>query len=126
MNEDFLSLLKIWEELLKEQEDPHKSPLYVYIGCAYFYLGMFKEADAAASGYTGPPISLQNRLQFHLAHKFNDEARLMYCHQKLHDTTEDKLSFAAIHYLRSHYNEAIEIYKRILLENRYFLSSICK
>lgn len=103
----------------KEEGDATKSPIHVYIGCAYFYLGMFAEADAAASVYTGTPIPLQNRLQFHLAHKFNDESRLMYCHQKLQDTTEDNLSFAAIHYLRSHYNEAIELYKRILLENRY-------
>ena len=31
---------------------------------------------------------------------------------------EDQLSLASIHYLRSHYQEAIDIYKRILLDNR--------
>ena len=30
-----------------------------------------------------------------------------------------QLSLASIHYLRSHYQEAIDIYKRILLDNRY-------
>ena len=29
------------------------------------------------------------------------------------------MSLASIHYLRSHYQEAIDIYKRILLDNRY-------
>ena len=36
------------------------------------------------------------------------------------DVQEDQLSLAAIHYLRSHYQEAIDIYKRILLDNREF------
>ena len=30
-----------------------------------------------------------------------------------------QLSLASIHYLRSHFQEAIDIYKRILLDNRY-------
>ena len=29
-----------------------------------------------------------------------------------------QLTLASIHYMRSHYQEAIDIYKRILLENR--------
>lgn len=39
-------------------------------------------------------------------------------HQNLEDVTEDQLSLASIHYMRSHYQEAIDIYKRILLQNR--------
>ena len=35
---------------------------------------------------------------------------------------EDQLSLASIHYLRSHYQEAIDIYKRILLDNREHLA----
>jgi len=61
---------------------------------------------------------LQNRLLFHLSHKFNDEKRLMSYHANLKDVIEDQLSLASIHYLRSHYQEAIDIYKRILLDNR--------
>ena len=30
----------------------------------------------------------------------------------------DQLSLAAVHYLRSHHQEATDIYKRLLLENR--------
>ena len=29
-----------------------------------------------------------------------------------------QLSLAAIHYLRTHYQEAIDIYKKVLLDNR--------
>jgi len=65
-----------------------------------------------------PKGPLQNRLLFHLSHKFNDEKRLMGYHANLKDVIEDQLSLASIHYLRSHYQEAIDIYKRILLDNR--------
>lgn len=51
--------------------------------------------------------------------KFNDEKKLMSHHQNLQDIIQDQLSLASIHYLRSHYQEAIDIYKRILLDNRY-------
>lgn len=69
---------------------------------------------AGGSGRTG----LVNRLQFHVSHKFGDEKRLMTHHQQLHDVLEDQLTLASMHYLRGHYQEAIDIYKRLLLENR--------
>lgn len=49
--------------------------------------------------------------------QFNDEKQLMGFHQELEDVTEDQLCLASIHYMRSHYQEAIDIYKRILLQN---------
>ena len=67
---------------------------------------------------TAPKSRLQNRLAFHLSHKFGDERKLMSYHQNLQDIMEDQLTLASIHYLRSHYQEAIDIYKRILLDNR--------
>jgi intraflagellar transport protein 56 len=40
-------------------------------------------------------------------------------HHNLKDTSKfDQLCLAGVHYLRSHYQEATDIYKRILLENR--------
>lgn len=81
----------------------------------------------------GAPSKLQNRLLFHLAHKLNDEKRLMGYHQNLQDVIEDqvftfyflmssKLSLASIHYLRNHYQEAIDVYKRLLAGNRTFFA----
>lgn len=88
----------------------------VNIACCYFYLGMYEESKetlqkAAAS-------DLKTRLSFHLSHKLGDESALMEFHEQLQDNLEDQLSLAAIHYLRAHYQEAIDIYKRLLLQNR--------
>ena len=46
-------------------------------------------------------------------------------HRHLQDVTEDQLTLASIHYLRSHYQEAIDIYKRVLLEHRYVARAGC-
>ena len=48
----------------------------------------------------------------------DEQEKLMQRHQELTDTQEDQLSLAANHYLRSHFQEATDIYKRLLLENR--------
>merc|ERR1719454_2087224 len=61
---------------------------------------------------------LQNRILFHASHRMGDVAALMKYHQKLADTKLDQLSLAAIHYLRNHFQEATDVYKRLLLENR--------
>ncbi|XP_041942834.1 intraflagellar transport protein 56-like isoform X1 [Alosa sapidissima] len=102
-------------------EKPDCRPdVWVFLACTLFFLGFYKEAEEAAN--KAPKSQLQNRLMFHLAHKFSDEKKLMGFHQKLEDKDEDQLSLASIHYMRSHYQEAIDIYKRILLQNRDFLA----
>lgn len=50
---------------------------------------MYAEADAEAQ--RGPKCKLQNRLLFHVSHKFNDEKRLMSYHQSLQDVIEDQV-----------------------------------
>ena len=64
--------------------------VHTYLACCYFFMGMYKEADHEAA--KGPTNKLQNRLLFHLSHKFNDEKRLMGHHQHLQDITEDHVS----------------------------------
>jgi intraflagellar transport protein 56 len=61
---------------------------------------------------------LRNRLMFLLYHKLGDDKQLMVYHRQLQDIAEDHLSLASVHYLRGHYEEAIEIYKRLLMDNR--------
>ncbi|KAJ3188291.1 Intraflagellar transport protein 56 [Gaertneriomyces sp. JEL0708] len=115
---DYLKAMQTYQAML---QDPKCDPVIsLYLACCYFFLGMYGEADEAAK--KGPASKLQNRLLFHLSHKFNDEKRLMGHHQNLQDVIEDQLSLASIHYLRSHYQEAIDIYKRILLENKEYLA----
>ena len=97
----------------KGSDDPM---LHVYMGCCLERLGWHTEAEEKA--LQGPACPLHNRLLFHLAHRLNDENKLMMHHQKLADTTLDQLSLASIHFLRNHFQEATDIYKRLLLENR--------
>ncbi|KFM78403.1 Tetratricopeptide repeat protein 26, partial [Stegodyphus mimosarum] len=111
---DYRRAMEEYNKILQKEDAP--AEVWTYLGCCYFYLGMYKEADAAVT--KGPKSDLQNRLQFHLSHKFGDEKLLMVYHQQLKDILEDQLSLASIHYLRSHYQEAIDIYKHILLDNR--------
>jgi intraflagellar transport protein 56 len=46
----------------------------------------------------------------------------MQYHNRIGETVEDNLTLAAVHYLRGHYEEASEIYKKLLLENREFIA----
>jgi intraflagellar transport protein 56 len=71
-----------------------------------FYTGMFEEATQEAG--KGPACTLQNRIRFHCSHRMNDESALMTYHQKLTDSTEDQLSLASIHFLRSHFQEVCQ------------------
>ncbi|KAL7747466.1 Intraflagellar transport protein 56 [Sorochytrium milnesiophthora] len=112
---DYHKAHTVYRELLSR---PNPDPMWhLYLAVCQFYLGQYKESDAEASA--GPTCSLQNRLQFHLSHKLNDEQRLMGYHQKLHDVAEDQLTLASIHYLRGHYQEAVDIYKRLVVEHKY-------
>lgn len=95
-----------------------------YLACCLFMLGMYKKAEEVAS--KGARTPLQIRLLFHVAHKMSDEQRLMNLHQQLQDVLPDQMSLASMHYMRNHYQEAIDIYKRYLLENRHEITEYHK
>ncbi len=105
----------------KNQEAPPPD-VCLYMACCHYYLQQYDEAERAA--LQGPEVEednntgLRTRLLFHIAHKQGNETKLLSHHEKLTEETEDQLSLAAIHYLRSHFQEATEIYKRLLLEHR--------
>ena len=61
---------------------------------------------------------VQVRLSFQLAHQNGDETEVMEHHKGLRDIAEDQLCLAAIHYLRSNYQDAIDIYKGLVLQNK--------
>jgi intraflagellar transport protein 56 len=111
--------LDTYNDLLRATDDP--DPTYhVFAAACLFYLGRYTEAEEEAS--RGPNTKLQTRVLFHCAHKRSDETKLMHYHQQLSDSVEDQLSLASIHYLRSHFQEATDNYKRLLLENREHLA----
>jgi intraflagellar transport protein 56 len=115
---DYAKSANVYKEILSL--DDADAVHHLHHACALYCSGQWAEAEEAA--LKGPPCSLQNRLLLHIAHKFNDESKLMVYHQKLEDTIEDQLSLAAIHYFRNHFQEATDIYKRILLQTREYLA----
>lgn len=68
--------------------------------------------------FLGPKSALQTRVLFHVSHKQNNEEKLMNLHRQLQDVIEDQMCLASMHYMRSHFQEALDIYKRYLVENR--------
>lgn len=83
----------------------------------YTIPGMYNESLEVVDAIPNNPLKV--RLLFHLAHKLNDEDRLLELHGSLRDIVEDQLSLASMHYLRAHYQDAIDIYKKILLDKKY-------
>jgi intraflagellar transport protein 56 len=117
-NGEYAKALSVYEELCLKP-DANKNN-FLYKACCHFYLGEYNDAEKSAR--EGPAGSLQNRILFHCALKNGDDTKLMEYHQKVSDSTEDQLCLASIHYLRSHYQESTEIYKRLLIEHRDYLA----
>lgn len=46
----------------------------------------------------------------------------MTLHHKLGESKEDLLCMAAMHYLRGHYEDATEVYRKMSMENRDYLA----
>jgi len=112
----YAKALQVYEHLLKREDaDPD---VYTLAAAAHFYSGSYAEAQALAK--QGPKSALQNRILLHCAHAAGDEELLLQHHAKLSQSTEDQLSLAAIHFRRSHFQEATDIYKRILVEHKGF------
>ncbi|XP_076680325.1 tetratricopeptide repeat domain 26 isoform X1 [Andrena cerasifolii] len=115
---DYKRAATIYESLRKRE--PALPDLPANLACCYFYLGMYPESQKMLEA--APDSKLKNRLLFHLALKMSNESKLTEYHQMLQDVVEDQLSLASIHYLRAHYQEAIDVYKKILLENREYFA----
>lgn len=100
--------------------DPDPS-YQVQLAACYFYMGKYELAEETA--LKGPETRLQKRVLVHCAHASGSEDKLVEAHGKLDKgVLEDQLSLAAVHFRRSHFQEATDIYKRLLLENKTFLA----
>lgn len=96
--------------------EPATEDITLNIAVCMFYLGMYEEAHRLME--QTPNTSQKLRLLFHLAHKFGNEAQVTQLQDSLQEDVEDQLSLASMHYLRAHYQDAIDIYKRLLLDNK--------
>ncbi|KAI6218347.1 Tetratricopeptide repeat protein 26 [Aphelenchoides fujianensis] len=115
---DFKKAAEMYEWLLSQKNCPNE--VFLYLGCCFFFMGM--NEDARHTAERAPKSPLQNRLLFHIAHKMKDEKKLMLHHSLLKDTLEDQMCLAAIHFLREHYQEAIDLYKKLLQKNKNFIA----
>jgi intraflagellar transport protein 56 len=114
----YLEVIRVYEQLL--ETEPDETNLHLYIASCHFYNQDYE--DARQSAQKGPNCDLRTRLIFHIAHQLNDEQALLDAHSRLVGTLENQLSLAAIHYLRSHYQDAIEIYGSLLVQHPEFIA----
>lgn len=76
------------------------------------YLGQMGDARELAT--TLPPTPLSNRLLFHACSRLLDEESLVTYHTKLRNVSADQMALAAVHFLRTHYQQALECYEEVL------------
>lgn len=67
-----------------------------------------------------PNSQLKSRLNFHIAQKMDDEDNLMEYHQLLSDCAENQLCLASVHYDKKNFDESIDVYKRLILEEKEY------
>ncbi|CAF1254824.1 unnamed protein product [Adineta steineri] len=115
---DYQRASDVYEDLL--QKDSRNSQIYIYLACCYFMLGKYDEAEHTA--LKGPKSSLQTRVLFHVSHKQNDEEKFSNLHRQLQDTIQDQMCLASMNYMKNQYQEALDIYKRYLIENRDYVA----
>ncbi len=106
--------MDIYDELMKRND--YDRNIHSYKACCHYALCNYKEAKDEALKAADSP--LRNRLLFQLAHKLGEENEIMNYHKSLSNEVEDQLCLAALHYLRSHFEEATDIYKKMLIENK--------
>jgi intraflagellar transport protein 56 len=111
---EFRKALEVYEEMTKQAGCPKE--VYTYKACCHFALSEHEAAEREANN--APESNLKSRVLFHIAHKLNNEEKMLEMHSNCSDSVEDQLCLAAIQYLRSHYQEATEIYKKLLADNR--------
>lgn len=103
-----------------DNADIDGNEIAINIAVCMFYCGMYSESQEIIENIPNNPLKV--RLLFHLAHKLKDEERLLELHGSLRDVHEDQLSLASMHFLRAHYQDAIDIYKRVLLDKKDYIA----
>lgn len=111
---EYRKAMNIYDELLKKPKSD--KVLHLYKALCLFGLCHYEESQKEA--LKAPESSLQIRLLYLLAQKLNDDTTLMALHHKLSDDQSSQLCKAAVHYFLGHFDDCIEIYKKLLLENK--------
>lgn len=115
---DFTKALKLLSEVIAAMGAQSEPEWYTYQAMCLFRLGRLREAEQSLK--MGAPGPLANRLAFHISQKGGSEEDLLKHHQQLTLAIEDQLSLASMHYLRGHYQEATDIYRKLLVTNKEY------
>ncbi|OHT05070.1 TPR Domain containing protein [Tritrichomonas foetus] len=115
---EYLKAIDVYEKLL--ESEPDDLSLHLYISSCHYYNQSFDEAQASAE--KGPTCDFKTRLLFHISHQRGDDQQLFKAHSELVGTLENQLSLAAIHFMRTHYQDAIDLYERLLQQHPDFLA----
>uniref|UniRef100_A0A1I7ZQK1 TPR_REGION domain-containing protein n=1 Tax=Steinernema glaseri TaxID=37863 RepID=A0A1I7ZQK1_9BILA len=113
---EYTKALEVYEWMLSLKDCP--TEVHVYVGCCLFFMGRHKEAQEAAE--KGPKSALQNRLLLLISHRTGNDQKVLAHHAQLRDSIEDQCCLATINYMRSHFHDAQEIYKRLAESNESF------
>jgi len=99
-------------------EHESSDPIYnLFAACCLFHLGKYEKCSALVA--KSPQNRLRNRLSLHLAYSYlNDEQRMLEHISALSDSTQDQLSLASVHFVRTKYQNATDIYKREWMKNK--------
>ncbi|OHT07657.1 TPR Domain containing protein [Tritrichomonas foetus] len=115
---EYLEAIDVYKQLL--ESEPDDISLNLYISSCYFYNQEFDLAQEYAE--KGPTCDFRTRLLFHIAHKRSDDNQLFKAHSELVGTLENQLSLAAIHYQRTNYQDAIDIYEKLIQQHPEYLA----
>lgn len=125
---EYRKAMNIYDDLMKKPG--YDKQLHLYKACCHYALTNYEEAKREANKFSpgkdgkakDPKEGLENELQVrllsHIAQKKEDENGILALHYQLGDNIQDQLCMAGIHYLRGHYDEAIDAYKKLMLEHR--------
>ncbi|KAH8399640.1 hypothetical protein KR215_010535, partial [Drosophila sulfurigaster] len=119
---DYQQALTQYQDIKQHQEPHVESHLQLNVAVCMFYLGLYEEAKQLIESTPNTP--LKQRLLFHLAHKLGDDQQWAQLLEELLSapSVEQQLSLASMHYMRAHYQEAIDVYKRVLVDNKDFMA----
>nr|XP_016926871.2 intraflagellar transport protein 56 [Drosophila suzukii] len=116
---DYQQALAQYRTIQQSSTSPDgKVDLNLNVAVCMFYLGLYEEAQQLMTNSADNP--LKQRLMFHLAHKLGIEEEWSQLLEELQESSslEQQLSLASMHYMRAHYQEAIDVYKRVLVDNK--------
>jgi len=82
----------------------------------YYHLRMFEQAKDAAT--EGPNTQIKKRILYHAYDKLDRTTKSKDLLKKLSSPIEDQICIAAMHFNHQRYHDAIDIYKRILLDHK--------